>query len=244
MIDASDNISDKLKTDLQKNNVVFYENSEARGLSSNRNLALDLCTTDYIVFIDDDATISASIITQTEHLFEQGVTVLGARLEPPVTVNLNKWFLTLSQHHYLGVHRPDRKASIWGAYMGFNCNFVRCHKLRFKSSLGRIGKRLQSGEDTTFIREVKNHGGSSQILTSLAVIHHVHKDRIKFRYLVRRAYWQGRSEARRKDLVGGLKKELSRNFDLSKFSARGIILGFLYFTCTLVGGLSELCRKS
>jgi hypothetical protein len=97
----------------------------------------------------------------------------------------------------------------WGACVGMNLRFVRRHGLRFREELGRRGRQLLSGEDTT-AQEMKRLGAVESRIDSLHVLHHVPTTRAAIRYVVRRVYWQGRTEVRRRNLCKAIGKEWSR----------------------------------
>lgn len=209
------------------------------GLSKCRNLALDLCITEIIVFLDDEVTVRRDSVLQLVRALAvadgAGVYVDGP--ESPLDI---PWYITCGQLHYLGIHNGEvytRKP--WGACFGFQMSKIQRWGLSFREDLGRTGKRLECGDDTTFCSEISRRGGVVEFLPEAKVWHNVVPSRVTFRYILIRAFWQGRSEIRRKNLRSGLKKEWQRQVgDRSIISMRGL-LAILYTTFVLLGGIYE-----
>ena len=222
---------------LRSAGVQIHQNPQNLGLSASRNQALALAETRYLVFLDDDARINPALLSAIRASFARGAGVVGVRLRPPEELRLERWFMGRPQYHYLALHRPDRPASVWGACMGIDLELVRRQGLRFRQELGRRGRALQSGDDTTFFRELVRGGARSDVLETVSATHHIAKERIRMRYLMRRAVWQGRSEVRRRQPWSGLQKEFRRNLDGVGGHPRLIALGLLY-TASVAAGIA------
>lgn len=212
------------------------------GLSYSRNRVVDACRTRYVVFLDDDVTISPNVVSEIRSCFRNGHEIVGIRLEPPNAADLRRWFLSPSQFHYLGLHRADRPATVWGACMAFDVEFARRHALWFQDKLGRRGNQLQCGDDTTFLRQMRERGARQKVPLSVSVIHHPATDQLCISYVLRRAIWQGRSEVRRNSAWSGFKKEIYRNFDGAAASPSRGALAVLYSLAVLFGILIEQAR--
>jgi hypothetical protein len=78
--------------------------------------------------------------------------------------------------------------------------------------LGRRRRRLESGDDSTFIRQLRESGGVVAFLPDAPAIHTVRPEKATVRYVLRRAWWQGRSGVRRDDWRAGLTKEIRRSW--------------------------------
>jgi hypothetical protein len=182
-----------------------------RGLSAARNSVLDAHPDHRVLFIDDDIQLSRPVVDAVRAAFSSGAHVVGARLVPPTRPGRWPWFFTEGQMHLVGWHSPAGQIKTWGACMGINAAFAHRHGLRFDARLGRTGRRLESGDDTSFVAAMKAAGAREQLLPSVCVVHDVDPTRLTLRYLVRRAYWQGRSEVRRGQILAGLRKEWRRH---------------------------------
>ena len=210
------------------------------GLSASRNRALSLCQTRYLLFVDDDATITAEAIGAIRTAFADGAGVVGTRLSSPSGLRVARWFLSYGQYHYLALHRPDRPISAWGACMGVDMSQVRRHGLAFRHELGRRGEQLESGDDTAFLRALAEAGARVRLLGDVVCTHHIAAERLRFSYLLRRAWWQGRSEVRRSNCAAGFLKELRRNLDAAATSPLRLFVGLIYTGAVAAGVVVEL----
>lgn len=209
-------------------------NNKNTGLSYSRNTALGLCQTRHLLFLDDDITVTPEGLTALRQAILSGAKVAGMRLAPPAALNLDKWCITPCQWHYLALHRNDRPASVWGACMLIDVDAARRCGVQFQANLGRKGAQLQSGDDTNFIRRLQRMGPTI-VFDDHYATHHIDPDRLRFRYMLRRAYWQGVSEFRRHSPISGLAKEIRRNFDFRGVSIRRLALGTVYIGAVALG---------
>jgi len=208
----------------------------SRGLSEARNAAIQAAGTRYLVFLDDDVTVSRSAVEDLRAAFAAGGHIVGARLDPGPGIDLSKWYISHSQFHYLGIHRQDVAGKTWGACMGFDLNFVRERGLRFRIELGRRGQSLISGDDTTFVSECVQLQAREIFLEHTRVHHHVAPSRLTLACILRRAFWQGRSEVRRSNSYRGALKEWKRNtYGWHQTPLRTFGLAVLYQTAVILG---------
>ncbi|MGH3980839.1 MAG: glycosyltransferase [Pseudonocardiaceae bacterium] len=208
---------------------------ERRGLSAARNSVLAAWPTSDIVFVDDDAELDREAIAAARVGFSGGAHVVGARLVPPDRSVRWSWRFTVGQMHLVGWHPPGETPRTWGAFMGIDARFAHRNGLRFDARLGRTGRRLESGDDTSFVAAMKAAGARETIIAT-AVVHDVNPDRFTVRYLARRSYWQGRSEVRRGQPVAGLRKEWNRQ----TAPGAGLLAAPLYTTAFIAGVAHEI----
>ena len=219
--------ADAASTLSQEEGVELLRSKAITNLADARNYVLELSEQQYVLFVDDDVRLNISAVYGIRTACETGFDVVGARLLAPAWVRSGRWFFSSAQYHYLGLHRPDDPLPpIWGACMAVRRKFLADFGLRFRSELGRSGTQLQSGDDTTLVREVIARGGQTVVPPQVEVQHEISSRRCSLAYLIRRAYWQGRSEVRRHASLAGLRKETQRNFGASST-----------FKCHLLAGL-------
>lgn len=212
----------------------------SRGLSEARNAAIRSAPTKHVVFIDDDVTIDCSAVEAIRAAFCRGRHIVGVRLRPAPETPLSKWYISASQFHYLGLHRNDAPGKTWGACMGFDIDFVRGCGLEFRVDLGRRGGTLISGEDTSFISELRQLEADEEFLESVHVNHHVAPDRLTLRRMLYRALYQGRSEVRRGNSAAGALKEWKRNIrGWRETPIRTWSLAILYQSMVFIGMIVE-----
>ena len=103
-----------------------------------------------------------------------------------------------------------------------------------------------SGEDTTFVKQMESCNARILFDPTIVAYHHISTSRFGLRYLLRRAYWQGRSEVLRQSISKGLKKELRRAFGLSdpgtSLSVGQLTVGALLFSSVMLGVSVQLAN--
>lgn len=231
------------KETLNQFNIRIIENGENKGLSYSRNVACKNAVGDFILFFDDDVIIFDEIISKYNMLINSdNVSVCGGNLLFPWHKQLPFWF-PVGGLSLVGVHYNEAK--IWGANFCFDRKLALKNNIFFKDSLGRKGKRLQSGDDTVFIEELMNVATGKKIFKKdFAVVHNIQEERFRISYLMRRAFWQGRSEVMRCNIKSGMKKEAKRYFRFKNFMflPQILISIILLFSCFL-GVVWEYCSN-
>lgn len=212
------------------------------GLSYSRNLAMKEAVSRYLVFLDDDITPTPDTIAALRTAFAEGIHVVGTRITADVQGHPEPWCLGPGQLHYLGCHAPGRPATIWGGCFGLDLDQVRLLGATFDERLGRRGRSLISAEDTTFVRALVARGALASVLDDVEVTHQIAASRLRLRYLLRRAYGQGRSEARRGTPREGLAKEWRRNLGDSRRDPRQTAYALLYTSAVFLGVTREMAE--
>jgi len=231
-------------------NVTVLANTGNEGLSACRNQGIACASNPYIIFFDDDVLLTSDIIARYCDLFSQGYTVIGGPLLLPASYPPPPRWLPRGLYSLLGIHAKEQK--IWGGNFGFSRNRLDGAVPAFRRELGRRAGGLESGDDTTFIRELlRGRSASSHMFAAdLAVEHHIDPGRYQVSYLARRSFWQGRSEVRRRAILAGLRKEAGRAFSVGCTGPLRAVRAFVgagLLVCCL-GGLIyeaalELSRK-
>jgi glycosyltransferase involved in cell wall biosynthesis len=173
------------------------------GLSRARNAALEASERDVVLFLDDDALAPPRWAAQhldaygrAEHTGSTGGPV---GLEWPVgrpgwvTDTVVPWYSALELGDETGPFPTEH-----GPY-GTNMTVHRKAALSvggYDPKLGRGGRRLLSGEEPDLTRRLREAGWGITYVAGAAVVHQVSSDRLDRRWLLRRGWWQGRSNAR------------------------------------------------
>lgn len=244
VIDGRDYLDFDIKKKLQDINdlnlVVFDEN---KGLSYARNYVIKNVATKYVVFLDDDVQLEYDLFEKYLSLFDAGYDIVGGWIRLPKEYKpLPKWLPDLYTS-LLGIHASERK--IWGANWGINVNSAKDNDIYFRNTLGRKGEQLLSGEETFFIEEYKKRCSAKVIFDDdILVYHYISQQRYKLNYLIRRSYWQGRTEVRRDNSIGGIIKEFRRAFggytgDFGLICLKGFI-GLILFMAVIAGEAVEI----
>lgn len=236
-----DHTTSRLLHDLEASGARVLRNDTNMGLSYSRNLILATCSHRHLVYIDDDLEITSPTVEAIRDTVTEGAAIVGVRLEPAFEARI-PWWLTGGQYHYLGVHHNVAQARTWGACMAIDAQMARSAGLTFRSELGRHGSGLQSGDDTTFLRKLRALGATERFFTEASAVHHVGRERTRLRYLLRRAWWQGRSEARRGAACTSIRKEWGRATAAGPAAAapaRRYLLSTVYVGAVISGGATE-----
>ena len=210
-------------------------NDANRGLSFTRNRVLKECNTRFVLFLDDDIVATSEAVESARAALSHGLDVVGARITAGLPDHYRPWYFTAGQLHYVGCHNPALPASIWGGFLGVDVDHARLLGVDFDERLGRTAGTLGSAEDTTFVRALKAKGGRHAVLRDVEVRHIIHADRLALTYLLRRAFWQGRSEFRRRDICDGLRKEWHRNWLSDCLIPQRITLAALFGSTVTAG---------
>lgn len=221
--------------------VVVIDNGRNTGLSHSRNVALDRRATDHLVFVDDDVEMPAATVEALRAAFADGATVVGCRITARFPRSL-PWWISEGQIHYLAVHPRRSLPVIWGACFAFDARTATRQGLTFDPRLGRTGRRLESGDDTTFLASLTSEGGRATFLERESVTHVIDEDRLSFAYIARRAFWQGRSEFRRSNSVAGFRKEATRALHQDVAAPRRFALAGVYLGLVGIGIAFEAFR--
>lgn len=192
--------------------IEFYDNivpngikiveSNGFGLSNARNTGIECAKGDIIVFIDDDAWADKRWLENMLRNYDgDKVWGVGGKVVPVFDGERPKWLPKeldwIVGCTYKGM--PEGKAEVRnpiGANMSFRKEAFEVAGL-FRTEVGRYGKKLLGSEEAEFSMRLKKVKPDIKILydPEAIVYHRVPKNRTKFRYMLRRAYYEGYSKA-------------------------------------------------
>lgn len=190
--------------------VIVTANANARGLSGGRNTALEITTCSFVAFLDDDAEAAATwLLTLRSRFGTPQVVGVGGRVEPvweggrrpPWFPPEMDWVVGCT---YRGV--PSETSVVRNPFGG--AMMVRRQAVRtaggYSEQLGRTGSYPSGGEETELCIRMRQRDPSIVLLYEPAtcIYHHVPRQRMSVRYLLRRCYAEGRSKAVVRRLAG------------------------------------------
>ena len=176
--------------------------SSGFGLSNARNTGIEHAEGDIIAFIDDDAWAEREWVeSMLRNYKNRRVWGVGGKIMPVFDKKRPKWLCEeldwVVGCTYKGM--PDVKCEVRnpiGANMSFRKEAFEVAGL-FKTEVGRYGKKLLGSEETEFAMRLKRLRPDVKIMydPSAIVFHRIPQSRIKLRYAMKRAYYEGYSKA-------------------------------------------------
>jgi len=177
------------------------------GLSLARNAGLAAATTPWIAYIDDDACAApdwARAIAASVARLPPDAAALGGPILPSWEAPCPPWWppelipaltvLNWSSAGRVGDGSLPPHVEPYGANMVFRTAALRAVG-GFPPQLGRIGRKLLSGEEAWVMRALRGAGHAIHYDPAIVVTHSIQAARLTPRWLLRRQFWSGVSEA-------------------------------------------------
>jgi glycosyltransferase involved in cell wall biosynthesis len=207
--DSPDNTEEVVRRYAERSPVPFSYHLERRnGLSHARNLGIEKSRSEYVAFLDDDATACPGWLSSFDQVIrEKRALVVGGRVEIALAEGFTPppWFQGQYLRGFFGINYRDwgKKETLFRIrpplYIGGgNSAYARrlfSHFGAFSPWLGRDGKTLLAGEES-FFNLVLDRYDIPIYYTDAAVIHHfIEPYRITKRHLRQKAHWSGITNA-------------------------------------------------
>lgn len=180
-----------------------YLYEPALGLSRARNTGWRHARGEFVAFLDDDAVADPCWLETILHAFETvrpQPGIVGGRIrliwENPRPTWLGDELTTV----LTALDYGDRPRLLTGRELLFGANMAFPRRLieaagGFRTDLDRRGSSLLSNGDSDLYRDIVAHGHPGYYHPEAAVGHHAHAARLTQKWFVRRAFWQGVSDA-------------------------------------------------
>ncbi|WP_168121085.1 glycosyltransferase [Paenibacillus sp. HB172176] len=188
---------------------VHYFLEQKLGLSAARNRAIREATGDFILFLDDDALASPNWAQEIVDVFERdgAIGCVGGRIDPIWEAGEPDWIpeehrsvFTILDYadHVVEMETPNIP---YGANVAFRRS-VFLHISPFREDLGRVGTKLLSSEESELIGRMRE--AYKVFYTPHGYVQHkIAKERTTKKWFLKRIFWQGVSDAvRRNDRAG------------------------------------------
>ncbi len=183
-------------------------NKSRRGLSTSRNIGLEVAYGDIIVFLDDDAVASNNqwLNKLVQHYKDPNVMAVGGRAVPG---NEIKSYFPQELYWIIGCtykgqpQKVSEVRNLIGCNMSFRKEVFKKVGL-FDASMGRVGNVQLTGEETQLCIRLKNKIPWARILydPNAIVLHYIPNSRLSFSYITQRSFGTGYSVALISKLLG------------------------------------------
>jgi glycosyltransferase involved in cell wall biosynthesis len=174
--------------------------SDSFGLSVARNKGIMESSGEILAFIDDDAWAEKDWLEKIARNFrDERVFGVGGKIVPIFDSRRPRWLGEeldwIVGCTYRGMKEGEIRNPI-GANMAFRRDAFKIAGY-FRTEMGRYGKKLLGGEEAEFSLRLKKLKPDAKIVfdSSAVVYHRVPADRCKFKYALRRAYYEGISKS-------------------------------------------------
>jgi GT2 family glycosyltransferase len=178
------------------------------GLSHARNLGLQGAGAAWTAFLDDDAVPAPDWtrrLGESIAALPEEAAALGGRILPHWEHPLPVWWpaslrgvLTIVEWDGHGEEGRDlpQGVAVYGANMAFRSDALLAVG-GFPEELGRVGKRLLSGEEVEVLDRLRARGRRVFYDGRVTVRHSIQRERLRPDWLLSRLHWQGATDALR-----------------------------------------------
>lgn len=182
----------------------YYAAEPVVGVSNARNRGVALANHEIVCFIDDDERAMDGWLTRLIAPFHEhgpAVAMVGGEVEPDFGDQPRPEWLLDSMLHMVscrwGWDTEPRFLANKEWFGEGNCairrDLIAAH--RFRADLGRSGGELTGSEGQLFL-ELRAAGHRAYYAPDAKVLHHVHAERLNKRWILRRMFHAGQSDAR------------------------------------------------
>ena len=229
---STDDTAQYLETVATGSNQITVFRESKIGPSRARNKALSHVRHEFVAFLDDDAIAREDWIERIRGAFEnpcEPFAVLGGKTEPIWEVQRPRW---LSAQGLGALAIVDWSSEpcflsegqfIVGANMAFRTTLL-AEAGGFPEKLGRMGELL-SGEEIFVANGFVERGYRTYYDPGVVAFHHVQRERVNRKWLIRSAYWQGVSNA----IIRELKTPLHRGVVAAMVTGRILWVSVRWF---------------
>ncbi|GAB6066976.1 glycosyltransferase family 2 protein [Methylothermus subterraneus] len=198
---SQDNTREVVQQFIDRDPTIGYLQESMQGLSHARNRGIRCATGKIIAFVDDDVYFSPNWLTELEETFgDPEVACMGGKSIPLFEDGKPPW-LTEDILPVYGSTRSGEASKLmqypehpFGLNMAFRREVFETVGL-FNPKLGRIGKNLLSNEESELFWRIHRAGLKVAYNPNAIIYHRIPKERATPEWVLRRYYWQGRSEA-------------------------------------------------
>jgi glucosyl-dolichyl phosphate glucuronosyltransferase len=172
-----------------------YHELHTVGLSKAKNKAIEICDTEYAIFLDDDGIPEPTWLDGIEEAISQNADVFGGPYIPYYRCPKPKWFLDHfgSAHLELKDGLQSEPVFFSGGNMGIRKSLAK-RMNGFDQDLGMSGNNFGLGEETKLQMNIHEIAPESRFVYSSNMImrHLVSKEKMSIRYIAKRNFHYGK----------------------------------------------------
>jgi glucosyl-dolichyl phosphate glucuronosyltransferase len=211
--DGNADLYDRLKRDDWEEGAVLIHNEINMGLSESRNRGIFRARGDIIAFFDDDAVADPRWIEELVKMYsERNAIAAGGRILP-LWLNGKPGFLPPEYYWLIGATHKGFAEEVgdvrntFGSNISFKTDVLKALG-GFRSEMGFHGKGMLQSEETEFCDRMKKTFGKGVTYNPQAIVYHkVFPERLKKKFLFKRAFWQGYSKRVMVEMGSSLREE-------------------------------------
>ena len=196
-----------------------------QGLSHARNAGARVAKSDILIYIDDDAIANSQLLEEILRVFEKypSAGCVGGRIDLALPREIPWWYSNALAGYFSGFELQTtttmKISEIWQLPYGANFSVAKKALLQvggFSVHLGRKGNDFSGGEETELAYRIAAQGYDLYYHPFAIVTHHIKKDRVTARHMVRTA----RSSAK---VWVHLERELMRSNTGAKWDLKNLM---------------------
>ena len=192
----------------------YVRRRESTGVSESRNRIVDLAETRHVLFLDADAVPLPGWAGAVSDAFavSDDVALVGARIVPVWPGRAPPLFASTIALELLGMldvgDEPCDLPRVMGTSYALDRETLGGSQ-PFRTELGRRPGGLLAWEEVQLSLDVQEAGGRIRYEPRAVVRHHVRPERLRWRWMLRRAYAAGRETRRRPDRLDPFPRPLT-----------------------------------
>jgi glycosyltransferase involved in cell wall biosynthesis len=200
VIDGNQELYEKAKNLVEDPRIQVTLNEKNLGLSESRNQGISMAKGDIIAFFDDDAIAEVNWVEELVRMYlELGAIAAGGCIlplwlagEPRCLPEEFYWLIGATHKGFAEGVREVRNT--FGSNLSFKSDVLRALG-GFRGEMGVKAKGQLQSEETEICDRMKDKFGKGVIYNNKAIVHHkVFPERLRWRFLLGRAFWQGYSK--------------------------------------------------